>query len=232
MVRRRLVVLWGIAVAAALIVFGSAGGSARADALSAYQGGPGICAGVTEHSFFSASRGLNVDFSVMAPPDLVSGETYPAVYFLHGAGGTNNSFFGILNAIPAANGDCGPYLAGLMQDGTLPKMFFIGIDDEDGGWNVTNETMVVDELPTHIEANWPVTSDRTGRHIQGLLHGAAGAVRYPAERPDRYCSTVMMAELHTQQLEGSWIDNQPTSWPTGSGPAWWWATWTWNVSAR
>ncbi len=197
-------------LAAAAIAVAACGGptSDRGPVRSLGAQAGGTCNGVTESSFFSASRGMDIDFTIWQPPGVVAGETYPAVYFLHGSGGDEQSFFQLLNAIPAANGDCGSYLTGLMQGGTLPKMYLVGVSDEGGGWSDENEAMVVEELPAHVEANWNVTSAREGRHIQGFSMGAAGAMRYPAENSDRYCSTVIMAEKDTEKLDDFWIDNQ------------------------
>ena len=197
-------------MAAAAVVISACGGptSDRDPVRTLGASAAATCTGVTNESFTSASRNMQISFDIWEPPGVAAGETYPAVYFLHGSGGDEGSFFQLLNAIPAANGDCGSYLTSLMQSGTLPKMYLIGVSDEGGGWSDTNEAMVVDELPAYVETNWSVTSDRSGRHIQGFSMGAAGAMRYPAKNSDRYCSTVIMAEKDTDKLDDFWIDNQ------------------------
>ena len=64
MFQPRSVPFW-LGVMVSMVLLAAQGAAAQPAEL---QGGQAICSGVTEHTFFSASRGLDVDFSVWEPP--------------------------------------------------------------------------------------------------------------------------------------------------------------------
>jgi enterochelin esterase-like enzyme len=161
-------------------------------------------------SFYSPSRGRAIDFAIYIPPGYSeSTMSYPVLYFLHGKGGNFLLYWGgISGEVLEARGDAGAWISGLITSGTIPPLIIVTPDDEDGAWGAVNESMVTEELISHIDANWRTIPDRRGRAIEGFSMGGMGASRYASRHPDLYCSTIIMAEPGLDSAVPYWEENR------------------------
>jgi enterochelin esterase-like enzyme len=161
-------------------------------------------------SFYSESRDKTIDFIIFTPPGYEnSTERYPVLYFLHGSSGNHFLYWGAISQfVPEANGDAGAWISELINKGEIPPLIIVTPDDNDGQWGETNEKMVTEELIRHIDSNWRTIPNRAGRAIEGFSMGGMGASRYSAKFSDIYCSSIIMAAPHSDELIPTWENNQ------------------------
>ncbi|MBK7893620.1 MAG: alpha/beta hydrolase-fold protein [Candidatus Promineifilaceae bacterium] len=166
---------------------------------------------VTEYSFYSPSRRRDIFFTIFTPPGYdESDQPYPVLYFLHGSQGNHFLFwYGISAELPADANDTGAWLAQLITSGQLPPFILVSPDDADGYWGNVNKTMVTEELIQVIDHNWRTIPEQNGRSLAGFSMGAGGAMAYPAQRPDLYCNTMIMAESGDDDALFKWSQNVP-----------------------
>lgn len=170
----------------------------------------------SEHASFGGRQGFYehpsdacggpMRFSVYLPPKALAGEKVPAVYYLAGLTCTEEHLptKGYAQAIAAELG------LALVSCDTSPRTIRYPGDDEswDFGvgagfyidakvspWSETYnmETHVVRELPTWVEAHFPVLADRRG--IFGHSMGGHGALTLALKHPDRYVSVSAFAPI-------------------------------------
>jgi S-formylglutathione hydrolase FrmB len=99
-----------------------------------------------------------------------SKELYPTVYLLHGFGGNYSNWIS--------------RVAELQSYADEYKVVIVCPDGEFGSWyfdspvdsSMRYETYVAKEIPTYIEANYPVIRDRSARAITGLSMGGHGGL--------------------------------------------------------
>jgi endo-1,4-beta-xylanase len=139
-------------------------------------------------TMFSPSNGRDLSFQVYTPPGYETGDTrYPAVYSLHGIGGTS-----LQRASSYA-----PTLEQRMSQGALLPMIwvfphgqtnsFYG-DAFDGHKQVYSH--IVDEIVAHIDATFKTRPLRASRALEGFSMGGFGAALYAARRPDLFSAVV------------------------------------------
>lgn len=160
-------------------------------------------------SFYSESRGKTIDFIIFTPPGYEnSTKRYPVLYFLHGSSGNHYLYWGAISQfVPDANGDAGAWISELITEGEIPPLIIVTPDDSDGKWGEMNEKMITEELIHHIDANWRTIPNRTGRAIEGFSMGGMGASSYSAKFSDIYCSSIIMAAPHSDDLVPTWEEN-------------------------
>ena len=161
-------------------------------------------------SFYSPSRGETINFIIYTPPGYEEDDKqFPVLYFLHGRGGNHFLYWGsISQVIPEAGGDAGAWISELINNEIIPPMIIVTPDDADGFWGQDNDIMVTDELINHIDTNWRTIPNRTGRAIEGFSMGGMGASRYASRHADLYCSTIIMAAPHVEELIPDWEQNR------------------------
>lgn len=161
-------------------------------------------------SFYSSSREKTIDFIIYTPPGYEENNTrFPVLYFLHGRGGNHFLLWGsISQSVPEANGDAGAWISELINNEIIPPMIIVTPDDTDGLWGQENEIMITEELINHIDTNWRTIPNRTGRAIEGFSMGGMGASRYASRHADLYCSTIIMAAPHVEELLPDWEQNR------------------------
>jgi len=161
-------------------------------------------------SFYSESRDAMIDFIIFTPPGYEnSTERYPVLYFLHGSSGNHYLYWGaISHYVQDADGDAGAWISSLIEEGEIPPLIIVTPDDSDGQWGETNQEMITEELIQHIDANWRTIPNRTGRAIEGFSMGGMGASRYSAELSELYCSSIIMAAPHSDELVPAWETNK------------------------
>jgi endo-1,4-beta-xylanase len=137
--------------------------------------------GVEHHSFMSPSMDVEVGYNVYLPDGYEEGDArYPVIYFLHGAGGNENSdaggFSERVQRLEEA-GDIPPAICVFPNGGMT---WYQDRPDE----KIMGETLIVRELVPLIDQNYRTLADREGRVISGFSMGGGGAVRLALKYPD------------------------------------------------
>ncbi len=144
---------------------------------------------VAHYTFHSSSMDLEVGYSIYLPPGYEELErNYPVVYWLHGRSGSES------DTRPAQvlheaiqSGGVQPMVLVLANGGTGSGY----IDNPDTG--VMGESVVIEELIPHIESNYRVIRDRSGRGFSGFSMGGSGAIRLSLRHPRMFSSVVSVA---------------------------------------
>jgi enterochelin esterase-like enzyme len=146
--------------------------------------------GLEHRSLKSAAMDLEMGFNVWTPPTYATGqERFPVIYFLHGAGGNENS-------------DAGGF-AGLVrqaiQEKSIPPVICVFPNGGMSGYTdrletkVMMETFLMKELIPHIDANWRTLATRESRVVAGFSMGGGGAIRFAIKYPDTFSAAASWA---------------------------------------
>ncbi len=146
--------------------------------------------GVEHGSFRSASMEVEVGYNVYLPPGYAQGDQrYPVIYFLHGAGGNENSdaagFSGLVARL--ANQKKAPPVICVFPNGGMS-----GYRDQ-AEQKIMGETSLIKELIPLIDRTYRTRSDREGRVIAGFSMGGGGAVRLALKHPDLFSAAASWA---------------------------------------
>ena len=145
--------------------------------------------GVTHGTFESRSMGREVGYSIYLPPGYAEDAgPYPVVYWLHGRRGNEADVrpaAALDRAIAAGAAD--PVVLVAANGGVASGY----IDNPATG--VMGESVVIDELIPHIEANYRVSRVREGRGIGGFSMGGGGAVRLAIRHPRSFGAVFSLA---------------------------------------
>jgi enterochelin esterase-like enzyme len=148
--------------------------------------GPGL-----EHgSFRSQSMEFEVGYSVYLPDGYAQGKgRYPVIYFLHGAGGNENSdaggFSGLVRRLTAAR-KMTPAIC------VFPNGGMSGYQDRPAA-KVMGETLLIKELIPLIDRTYRTQTNREGRVLAGFSMGGGGAVRLSLKYPDLFSAAAAWA---------------------------------------
>lgn len=144
--------------------------------------GPKI-AGVTHHGYASECMGTEVGYNVFVPEGYENGDArYPVIYFLHGAGGDENSDVGGFAGL----------VRGLIAEKKLPPAICVFPNGGMSGYRdrpdqkVMVETMIVKELVPRIDREYRTVANRENRVLAGFSMGGGGAVRLALKYPDLF----------------------------------------------
>ncbi|WP_421803500.1 alpha/beta hydrolase [Flagellimonas sp.] len=157
----------------------------------------------THASFKSESRG-NVDFNVYLPPTWSkdSSTEYPLIILLHGQNGSEYSF---VDALPADS------LNHWVKTGAIPEMVVIalrgGENTRDMQWySDENVNMITseaeDELRKYCNEKFNSTMDSSKISIIGHSRGAAGALNFAVNYPNKFSSIVSLSYVSDYTIEG------------------------------
>ncbi|MCM3869904.1 MAG: esterase family protein [Pyrinomonadaceae bacterium] len=159
--------------------------------------------GVEHSGLQSKSMGVEVGFNVYLPPGYTENQQrYPTIYFLHGAGGNENSdaegFSSLVRSAIEKN-KIGPVIVVFPNGGmsgyineSCPKLRY--------------ETFFIKELVPHIDAKYRTIKSRMARSIGGFSMGGGGAMGLALKHPDLFCSASSWAAA----LLGSCPDEKPS----------------------
>ena len=100
------------------------------------------------------------------------------------------------------------WLSQLIDSGELPPFIVAAPKRPFGSWDAANEQLITQEFIAAIDGNWRTIPTRNGRSLAGFSLGAAGAMRYAAQRPDLYCNTMPLAESGVDDAASLWELNQ------------------------
>jgi len=147
-----------------------------------------IRAGVTygtvqTYTYFSNTTGANRSVNIFTPPYFDPSQTYPVLYLLHGIGGTHTEWMG---------GQPNEIISNLIADGMTVPMIMVmpnvraRQNDSASGDQISAENIAAfnnfindlrDDLMPFIEANFPITHERSQTAIAGLSMGGRAALQ-------------------------------------------------------
>jgi len=147
---------------------------------------PELPAGVTHHTYRSASMKRDVGYCIFLPPSYATRaeRRYPVIYHLHGAGGNETRSV---------------YSAKVLQEGILagrwPEMIMVfpnggraTMYQDSGDGRFMAETTVIRELIPHIDATYRTIADREARCIEGFSMGGRGSTNLAMKFPELFGS--------------------------------------------
>lgn len=144
-------------------------------------------AGLVHESFQSDLMETEMGYCVVLPSSYEKEPTrrYPVVLWLHGGGGnecssvwTSQSWRGF-----DENGEADEVILAYPNAGRSSYW------DHDGG-KILMESVIMDELIPHLDANYRTIASRDGRAVHGFSMGASGALKFAIRYPDRFCCAV------------------------------------------
>src|ERR1041384_891556 len=146
--------------------------------------------GLEHYSFRCKAMDEEIGYSVYLPPQYASTKfKYPVIYFLHGAGGNENSdaggFSGLLNKLIGEK-KIKPAIC------IFPNGGMSGFRDRPEE-KVMVETMIVKELIPLIDKSYRTVADRKGRVIAGFSMGGGGATRLALKNPELFSASASWA---------------------------------------
>jgi len=146
--------------------------------------------GLSFHTFRSHAAGTEVSFHIYAPPAYAAdpGRRFPVVYWLHGSGGGVSGISRLSSRVDeaVATGRVPPFLL-VFVNGLRMGMY---VDWANG--RAPLETVIVQELRPHVDANWRTIATREGRLLDGFSMGGYGAGRFGFRYPELFRSVSMM----------------------------------------
>ncbi len=146
--------------------------------------------GLSFHTFQSQAAGTVVSFHIYAPPAYVADpdRRFPVVYWLHGSGGGASGISRLSSLVDeaVATGRVPPFLL-VFVNGLRMGMY---VDWANG--RAPLETVIVQELRPHVDANWRTIATRDGRLLDGFSMGGYGAGRFGFRYPELFRSVSMM----------------------------------------
>jgi enterochelin esterase-like enzyme len=146
---------------------------------------------VQYRTFQSIAAGTAVSFHIYTPPayDLQPLRRFPVLYWLHGSGSATTGI------APMSN-----WFATAMAQGLLPPMvivfpngmpFGMYCDAADGSTPI--ETVIIDELIPHVDANFRTIASRSGRVLEGFSMGGYGTGRLGTKYSELFCGISLLA---------------------------------------
>ena len=146
--------------------------------------------GLSFHTFRSQAAGTEVSFHMYAPPAYAADpdRRFPVVYWLHGSGGGISGISRLSSRVDeaVATGRVPPFLL-VFVNGLRMGMY---VDWANG--RAPLETVIVQELRPHVDANWRTIATREGRLLDGFSMGGYGAGRFGFRYPELFRSVSMM----------------------------------------
>ncbi len=145
--------------------------------------------GIEHGTFASRSMGREVGYSIYLPPGYPEeGAPYPVVYWLHGRGGSEGDTRPAAALHRAIESGATGAIVLVMANGGVASGY---IDNPATG--VMGESVVIDELIPHVEANYSVSTDPGGRGIGGFSMGGGGAMRLAIRHPRSFSTVLSLA---------------------------------------
>ena len=165
--------------------------------------------GIVENgSFYSESLDNNRNYTIYLPEGYYESDMeYPVVYFLHGFGGTNNSY----NAFHSS-------LNSMTSDGSIMEMIVVSADGStplyDGSFytnsilNGDYEDYIAYDLVNHIDASFRTLAMKEFRGLSGHSMGAYGTFRLGIYHSDVFSSLAAHSgPIHLEALNNPFLIN-------------------------
>lgn len=146
--------------------------------------------GVEHITFRSPAMGIEVGCNVYVPDGYAdSTARYPAIYFLHGAGGTEQSDAGAFSGL----------VGRMVREQQAPPAICVFPNGGMSGYRdrpdqkVMGETLIVRELVPLIDRKYRTRATREGRALAGFSMGGGGAVRLSLKYPELFSAAASWA---------------------------------------
>jgi enterochelin esterase-like enzyme len=114
---------------------------------------------------------------------------FPAMYLLHGAGGSENEW--------VVKGGARETLDGLIKRGLIKPMVVVMPGSGSSWWTdgavEKAETALITELIPYVEGRYKVAADRSQRSIGGLSMGGYGSLNLSLAHPDMFCAAAIIS---------------------------------------
>ena len=173
-------------------------------------------AGGWHKQYTHRSEALNCDmrFAIYLPPQCAAGKKVPVIYWLSGLTCTDENFMQKAGAqrmaaelgVAIVAPDTSPRGEGVADDPQGAYDFGLGagfyVNATEAPWNRHYHMYdyIVNELPTLIEAHFPVTAQRA---ISGHSMGGHGALMIALRNPDRYSSASAFSPI-SNPMNSAW----------------------------
>jgi len=147
--------------------------------------------GTLYRTFASRLTGGEVSYLVYLPPDYQASASrrYPAVYWLHGLGGSQRTGAKFVAQLDGAiRNNRAPSMIVVLANGMRDSMY---CDSPDGKWPV--ESVIIKELIPHIDQTYRTIARREARAVEGYSMGGYGAAHLAFKYPDMFGSVGVMA---------------------------------------
>ncbi|MCO8120751.1 esterase family protein [Stieleria sp. TO1_6] len=147
--------------------------------------------GTSHRTFHSELVDQDVGYVIYLPPqyDQQSQTRYPVIYNLHGNGGNELKSLNVIRVLhdQITSGKIPPLVMVLANGGhsTFYK------NSHDGRFPI--ESIVINELIPHVDANYRTIATGKGRCIEGFSMGGRGATRLAVKHPELFCSLFCQA---------------------------------------
>jgi enterochelin esterase-like enzyme len=142
-----------------------------------------------DQTIHSDVMNMDMKYSVYLPNGWDGTKTYPVLYLLHGADGSNNDWLtggaidSQLNA--AISTGTAKNMIVIMPNGTVDKKNLFYCDNYQG--DAKYMTFFFTEFLPKVEAMYKVKSDRSHRAVGGLSMGGYGSLYYGLLHPEMFC---------------------------------------------
>jgi S-formylglutathione hydrolase FrmB len=166
-------------------------------------------ADITFYDVPSAALRQTVRAGVYLPERTAPKDGWSVLYLLHGLGGNERSW--------ARLGDIDATLDEMIASGTIAPLVVV-MPDGGNSWYVDStqvggpgdyQTALTQDLPTWVEATFPVRTDRGGRTVAGLSMGGYGALRFALLMPQRYVAVAALSPAIWQNFGYDELDLPP-----------------------
>jgi enterochelin esterase-like enzyme len=146
---------------------------------------------VQYRTFQSIAAGTAVSFHIYTPPlyDLQPLRRFPVLYWLHGSGSATAGI------APMSN-----WFATAMAQGLLPPMVIVfpngmpyGMYCDAADGSTPLETVIIDELIPHVDANFRTLASRSARILEGFSMGGYGTGRLGTKYSELFCGISVLA---------------------------------------
>lgn len=180
------------------------------------------------YTHFSTSTQTQMTFAIYLPPQVERGKKVPVVYFLSGLTCTDENF----STKAGAQQWAAKYGLALVMPDTSPRGedvadadsydlgqgagFYVNATQEPWAKHYQMYDYVAKELPELIEANFPVTDQRS---IFGHSMGGHGALQIGLKNPERYAAISALAPI-VNPMEVSWGQKAFTAYLGEDKKAW------------
>jgi enterochelin esterase-like enzyme len=148
--------------------------------------------GVAHSTFRSTLMNGVIGYNIYLPPNYHENERrYPVMYFLHGRGGNESSDIWISQHLHKLLADADEEIS--------PMIIVFPNGMETSGYrnsqdnSMPMESIIIDELLTHIDGTDRTLANREHRVIEGFSMGGQGALFLASKHPDLFCSAVSYA---------------------------------------
>ncbi|AEQ51012.1 alpha/beta hydrolase [Pelagibacterium halotolerans] len=141
-------------------------------------------------TFESEALGRAFPYTVYLPAGYEDGDLdYSVLYLLHGANGNEQNW--------VTSGKVVPTLNALIADGEIPPVVVVMPGGGNNWWADGNDepmqTAFFDDLIPHVEDQYNVITERSGRMIAGLSAGGFGTTNFVLQYPDMFVSAAALS---------------------------------------